>query len=100
MQERIHTLRDHLAMFPHALYATHSRVHSLRSFLFSGTTCYVKRDDELGFGVSGSKIRKYCSLIPFFLNQGIQEVVVIGNAYSNHVLSLVQLLIENQLSPT
>lgn len=97
---RLHYFQKCLTTIPQSSYPLHSRVHPLRSFLFPHTTCYVKRDDELGFGISGSKIRKYRSLIPFFLNTGIQEVVVIGSAYSNHVLSIIQLLIENGLSST
>lgn len=54
----------------------------------------------MGFSTSGSKIRKYRSLIPYLLNNKIQEVIVIGSAYSNHVLSFTQLLIENGLHPT
>jgi 1-aminocyclopropane-1-carboxylate deaminase/D-cysteine desulfhydrase-like pyridoxal-dependent ACC family enzyme len=100
MQERLQHLKDCLSSIPQAYYPVHSRVHPLRSFNFPGTTCYVKRDDELGFGISGSKIRKYRTLIPFFINKGIQEVVLIGSAYSNHVLSLQQLLLENGVHPT
>jgi 1-aminocyclopropane-1-carboxylate deaminase len=62
-------------------------------------SCFVKRDDELGFSLSGSKARKYRSLISFFLLHEIQEVIVIGSAYSNHVLSITQLLIENHIQP-
>ena len=39
-------------------------------------------------------------MIPFLLANGFHEVVLIGSAYSNHVLSLIQLLIENGLQPT
>lgn len=74
----------------------HSRVHPLKTF----DSCKVKRDDELGFGVSGSKLRKYSSLIPHLIKNSVQEAVVIGSAYSNHVLSVSQLLIENRIKPT
>ncbi len=93
-------LKNCLAAIPQACYPMHSRVHSLRSFSFPSVQCYVKRDDELGFGISGSKIRKYRSLIPFLSTNKIQEVIIIGSAYSNHVLSLIQLLIENGFLPT
>lgn len=63
-------------------------------------TCYVKREDELGFGISGSKIRKYRTLIPYLVNHKFKEIILIGSAYSNHVLSLLQLLIENDLTAT
>lgn len=88
-----------LATIPQAPYPSHSRVHPLKTFSFPSARCFVKREDELGFGVSGSKIRKYRTLIPHFLNTGIQEVILIGSAYSNHILSLTQLLIENDLTP-
>lgn len=81
-------------------YPVHSRVHSLKSFQSPSLKCYVKRDDELGFGISGTKIRKYRTLIPYFLNHNVEEVVVIGSSHSNHVLSVVQLLIENGIKPT
>jgi 1-aminocyclopropane-1-carboxylate deaminase len=93
-------LKDILQDIPQACFPVHSRVHPLKSFVFPSAQCYVKRDDELGFGISGSKIRKYRTLIPFFVTNGIQEVILIGSAYSNHVLSLQQLLIENGIKPT
>ncbi len=74
----------------------HSRVHRLRSFEGS---CFVKREDELGFGISGTKARKYLSLLPALLKESPDEVVITGSAYSNHVLSLSQLLIENGVKP-
>jgi 1-aminocyclopropane-1-carboxylate deaminase len=100
MHIQLQHLKHCLATIPQVCYPVHSRVHALRSFNFPSTKCYVKRDDELGFGISGSKIRKYRSLIPFLVDNKVQEVVIIGSAYSNHVLSLVQLLIENGLQPT
>lgn len=78
-------------------YNQKSRIHSLQSF---PPNCFVKRDDELSFGISGSKLRKYISLIPFLEKNNIQEVVVIGSAYSNNVLGLNQLLIEQSIKPT
>lgn len=99
-QEKLHHLKNRLLTIPKADYPIHSRIHPLRSLTFPSTQCYVKRDDELGFGISGSKIRKYRSLIPFLLSHHIQEVIIIGSAYSNHVLSFIQLLIENGLKFT
>lgn len=46
---------------------------------------------------------KYVSiglLFLFFLSEHIEEVIVIGSAFSNHVLGITQLLIENQIKPT
>lgn len=99
-QVRLNVLHDCLALISQEDYPFHSRVHPLHSFSLPHTACFVKRDDELGFGISGSKIRKYRSLISHLLQSRQQEVVVIGSAYSNHVLSFTQLLIENGLKPT
>jgi 1-aminocyclopropane-1-carboxylate deaminase len=60
---------------------------------------FVKREDELGFGVSGYKFRKYRTLIPYIRSQGCKQVVLIGGAFSNHIFSLTQLLIENGIRP-
>jgi 1-aminocyclopropane-1-carboxylate deaminase len=81
-------------------YIPHSRVHALKTLNTPLATCKAKRDDELGFGISGSKWRKYISLIPYLLNNNYQETVVIGGAYSNHILGISQLLIENRIKPT
>ncbi len=94
------SLRERLSLIPQAPYPHHSRLHALKSFSTPHTAVYIKREDELGFGIAGSKIRKYRSLIPHLLSQGIEEVLVIGSAYSNHVLGISQLLIENSLNPT
>lgn len=93
-------LETRLASIPQEPYPKHSRIHLLKSFSNDCSRCYVKRDDELGFGISGSKLRKYRSLLPFFKANGTQEVVVIGSAYSNNVLGITQLLIENGIKPT
>ncbi|MFT4552086.1 MAG: 1-aminocyclopropane-1-carboxylate deaminase [Chlamydiales bacterium] len=81
-------------------FPSHSRVHPLRTFSSEMITAYVKRDDELGFGITGAKIRKYRSLIPFLLAQGIKEVVAIGGAHSNNIVGISQLLIEKGIKPT
>lgn len=92
--------KNTLNSIPQADYPSHSRIHPLRSFAFPSVNCFVKREDELGFGISGSKIRKYSTLIPWLIQKRIQEVVLIGSASSNNVLGLNQLLIENKLKPT
>lgn len=97
---RYEQLIQTLNTFPKENYGVQSRVHPLQSFHFPNLKCYVKRDDELGFGISGSKIRKYSTLIAYLLNRTIEEVVVIGSAYSNHVVGLIQLLIENNIKAT
>src|SRR5437016_4466946 len=93
-------LQEIIASYLHPEYSLHSRVHPLRSYSFDEAKVFVKRDDELGFGISGSKMRKYSSLIPFLIAHKFQEVVLIGGAYSNNVLGLVQLLIENGIKAT
>lgn len=84
---------------PLADYPRCSRVHRLNTFDFPGVRSFVKREDELGFGISGSKIRKYLSLLPFLLKEAPQEVVLVGSPFSNHILGMAQLLIENGLTP-
>lgn len=78
-------------------YPIHSRVHRLRSFDTPTCQCWVKRDDELGFGISGSKFRKYRSLIPYLLSEHFEQIVLIGGIHSNNILGLSQLLVENRL---
>ena len=89
-----------LQSIPQMPYPCHSRMHHLKSYSTTEAKCYVKREDELGFGISGPKIRKYRSLISHLLLNDIQEVIVIGSHYSNHVLGISQLLIENGLKAT
>lgn len=100
MDSLVESLQKHLECKPQFNYPVQSRVHPLQSFQFPGMNCFVKREDELGFGISGSKIRKYRSLIPWLIINGFEEVAVIGSASSNHVLSISQLLIENNIKPT
>jgi 1-aminocyclopropane-1-carboxylate deaminase/D-cysteine desulfhydrase-like pyridoxal-dependent ACC family enzyme len=97
-KEKIQTLWAKLE--PLAPYSKHSRVHKLKTVGFSSHPCFIKRDDELSFGISGSKLRKFLSLIPALKRSGAEEVVIIGSAYSNNVVGLSQLLIENSLKPT
>lgn len=87
-------LKQYIDSFEHADYPQTSRVHKL-----NGLNGYVKREDELGFGISGSKIRKFRTLIPFLLKNGIEEAAILGGPFSNNVLSIVQLLIENRIQP-
>lgn len=94
-------LRKKVHAHPHANYPVHSRVHPLNAFCSSANaSCFVKRDDELGFGVSGNKLRKFRTLIPALIRQNCREAIVLGGPFSNNVLSLTQLLLENTISPT
>lgn len=78
-------------------YPSHSRIHPLRTF---PDKTFVKRDDELGFGITGTKVRKFRTLIPYLLQENVVSAAVIGGAHSNNVLGLSQLLIENGIAPT
>jgi 1-aminocyclopropane-1-carboxylate deaminase len=68
----------------------HSRVHKLKSF-----KGYIKREDELSFGISGPKLRKLLPLIESLKNE--RGAVFVGSAYSNFILGAVQLLTEEEI---
>lgn len=72
----------------------HSRVHSLSHF---GEHVYVKREDESGFSCSGTKKRKFASLIPYLIKHQVQLALLVGGANSNHIVALAQLLLEHQI---
>lgn len=75
-----------------------SRIHPLNHFPANGLSCYVKRDDELSCGISGTKIRKYASLIPFFIKNHIEHLIIIAGPQSNNLLSALQVAREHTLS--
>lgn len=77
-------------------FALHSRVHLLNETIANGRL-YIKRDDELSSGITGSKYRKFASLIPFLIQNKFDEVVLIGSAQSNNVVGALQLFTENQI---
>jgi 1-aminocyclopropane-1-carboxylate deaminase len=93
---KINEIQKHfgLQVDPHLLY--HSRVHPSRQL---GSHVFIKREDESGFGMSGSKRRKFASLLPALHAQQIRRVVLIGSARSNHVIALSQLLLEQGIEP-
>ncbi|KAB8039804.1 pyridoxal-phosphate dependent enzyme [Silvanigrella paludirubra] len=95
---KLNSFKEKVYSFSFANYPSTSRIHKLQNFS-SLNSIYVKRDDELGFGASGSKLRKYLSLIPFLIQNKYHEVIVIGGAYSNNILTASQLLIENNIQP-
>ncbi|KAB8027402.1 1-aminocyclopropane-1-carboxylate deaminase [Fluviispira multicolorata] len=97
--ENHNKIEQYLKKFILMDYSKNSRVHSLKTYQYSNAEVFVKRDDELGFGVSGSKIRKYISLIPTLKKEQYKEVIILGGPYSNNILSAVQLLIENGIKP-
>ncbi|MDP5170880.1 MAG: hypothetical protein NWR72_11595, partial [Bacteroidia bacterium] len=71
------------------------RIHALRSIPDS----WILREDESGFGMSGSKRRKMASLIPWMLKEGVGQVVIIGGASSNHVVTALQACREYGIRP-
>lgn len=77
-----------------------SRAHQLNSFPVDKVRCYVKRDDELGCGISGSKLRKYASIVPFLIQQGIKHLIIIGGPQSNNLLAALQIARQYQLRVT
>jgi 1-aminocyclopropane-1-carboxylate deaminase len=68
----------------------HSRAHKLNTF-----KGYIKREDELSFGISGPKLRKLLPLIEALKKE--PGVVLEGSAYSNFILGAVQLLREEEI---
>lgn len=77
-----------------------SRVHSLNHFPKQSVNCYVKRDDELSCGISGSKLRKYASLIPYLQISDISHLIIIAGPQSNNLLAALQMAREFQLRVT
>jgi 1-aminocyclopropane-1-carboxylate deaminase len=96
---KLKELKEKVFSVPFENYPQCSRIHKLRNFSFPNTSIYIKRDDELGFGASGSKIRKYLSLIPYLVSQSFHEAIILGGAYSNNILTASQLLTEKGISP-
>ena len=84
----------------HLSYYLESRIHPLPNFCHNDAKIYLKRDDELSCGISGTKKRKYASIIPNLLKNQVEHVFVIGSTHSNNVLSALQCLKENNFSVT
>lgn len=78
----------------------HTRIHPSPLPAPAGTRIYLKREDEAGYAVSGGKVRKMASLLPYLLDQGYREVAVIGSLLSNNVLAASQFLLEYGIRPT
>lgn len=77
-----------------------SRVHKLNSFSQHNVQCYVKRDDELSCGISGTKLRKYSSIIPFLITEKITHLIIIAGPQSNNLLAALQIARELKLAVT
>jgi len=77
-----------------------SRIHHLNHFPKQHCECYVKREDELSCGISGSKIRKYSSLVPYLLKNSIAHLIIIAGPQSNNLLAALQVARELRLDLT
>lgn len=95
----IKKLEELINQYPLEPYSLHSRIHALPSLSTEDRFVLLKRDDELSCSISGSKMRKYASLLPFLKSNQVQQCLLIGGAYSNNILGLSQLLIENRIKP-
>ena len=73
----------------HQVKTLHSRAHPLNTI-----PGYIKREDELSFGISGPKLRK---LLPLIASLAGKRALLKGSAYSNFILGAVQLLTEHQI---
>lgn len=82
------------------MWSLSSRVHKLNAFPSQGVQCYVKRDDELSCGISGTKLRKYASIIPFLKEKQIKRLIIIAGTQSNNLLAALQIAREHQLDVT
>ncbi len=89
-------LPEDVQKFVNKDFVLHSRIHLLNESFDDGYL-YIKRDDELSSGITGSKFRKFASLIPFLVQNRFDEVVLIGSAQSNNVTGALQLLNENRI---
>lgn len=95
------SLQNKVNQTPQMDYSLRSRVHALNEFCFNPhVACFVKRDDELGFGISGNKLRKYRTLLPYLIKKECKKAILLGGPFSNNILSLSQLLLENKIIPT
>jgi 1-aminocyclopropane-1-carboxylate deaminase len=77
----------------------HSRIHPLKFINKPDSVVYIKREDELGFGIGGTKLRKYQTLLAYIKQHGIEHAALTGGAYSNNIVGLTQLLIERGVKP-
>lgn len=84
-------LRQALAASPWPVL--HSRVHPVPAW---GPGLWLKRDDELGFGITGCKLRKVAALAAHWCQHNYDQVLACGGAYSHHLAALLQALHETE----
>jgi 1-aminocyclopropane-1-carboxylate deaminase len=78
-----------------------SRVHKLNGFPHDNhVQCYVKRDDELSCGISGTKLRKYSSIVTYLIAEQIAHLIIIAGPQSNNLLAALQIARELNLEVT
>lgn len=70
-----------------------SRIHTISGL----ENAFIKRDDELGQGIEGSKRRKYASLLPAFQTSGADIMEIQGSLHSNNALALALLARERNI---
>lgn len=71
-----------------------SRIHPTSLF---GEKVWVKRDDELSFGISGTKLRKLSSVISHLKASRTNLVLTTGGKHSNHLPAAIQAFHEAKL---
>jgi len=77
-----------------------SRIHKVSSYFnahLSFDNLYMKREDEIGAGLGGSKSRKHASIVDAINKQKPDIVVVEGSAQSNNVLAVSSLFSSMQI---
>lgn len=76
-----------------------SRLSAINGYIAPapGRSIFLKRDDELSSGITGSKYRKYASLIHYLGKNKYDEALLIGSAQSNNITGLAQLLNEHKI---
>ena len=78
-------------------FSLSSRVSKI---IFEGKQIGIKRDDELSCGVSGSKYRKFSSIIPYIKSREFSHIVTEGSEFSNNIAGMCQLFNEYQIKYT
>ncbi|MDQ3072526.1 MAG: hypothetical protein M3Q97_04575 [Bacteroidota bacterium] len=80
-------------------YCLQTRVHALNGYIPvpGDRRIFIKREDELSSGISGSKYRKFASLIPWLAAEKPDEVLLIGSDQSNNITGLLQALNETRI---
>jgi len=73
-----------------------TRIHPLPSRVL-GRRAWILREDELSAGVTGSKLRKFASLLPQLESQETQVAGMIGGPNSNNLVGLAQMLKERKI---